>query len=232
MKRYVLLLFVIVQVAHTASVDLLETLYKKQAYQEILDMYGVKYDNNAATWSIVGNAAYCLGKFNEAYLYWLRAQQYGDANIYHISAQNIHALHRQGFVPSEHKMYTWLIWLSKYVGIYMLQFFFLLMWYALWVIFYKIKRSFLVTSGSAFVACCLLAPIFATYHFHQERGLIMEDATIYNGPNSAYYNVGLVPKGTLVLVKNMQDDWIKVTYNDTVGWIGRTNVGLLRTHNA
>lgn len=232
MKRYIVLFFMIVQTVHTASLDGLEALYKNKAYQEILDVYGDQHDNNAVTWHIMGNAAHCLGKFNEAYLYWLRAQQYGNAYIYRISTKNIDILHKQGIVPSEHKMYTWLIWLSKYVGIYILQFFFLLMWYALWVMLYKMKRSFLAMSGIILAACCLLAPIFAAYHFHQERGLIMEDTIIYNGPNSAYYTVGAVPKGALVKVKNMQDDWMKITYNNTVGWIGRTNVELLRTHNA
>lgn len=226
MKQYVLLFFMTVLSIIAAPVDEIDVLYQQGSYQEILDTYASDNDNNAATWCIVGNAACCLQKYNEAYLYWLRAQRYGNEHIYSITSKNMQLLDMQGFVPPKHNVYTWLIWLSKYIGIYILQILFIFVWYVLCMMIYKKNRLLLLTS-TLFLACCLLAPIIATYHFHQQKGLIMEDATIYNGPNSAYYALGSAPKGTLIKVKNVDGDWIKIIYNDTIGWIGRTYVGLL-----
>lgn len=230
MKQYLLLLCMFIKIMYAlSSQESVEALYAQGAYQEIIDTYQQNNNNDAATWFVLGNAAYCVHKYNDAYLYWLRAQRYGNAHIYHVSIKNMQLLQAQGFTITQHWLYDWLVWLGKYIGIYLLQIICLLFWCALGIMIYKRCRV-LFLGVMAFSFCCCMVLIIIAYNFHQEKGLLMEDAAVYNGPNIAYYNIGSLPRGTLITVKDVQRDWIKIIYNDTIGWIGRTYVGLLETH--
>ena len=59
-------------------------------------------------------------------------------------------------------------------------------------------------------------------------GIALEDLTLYEGPSAIFKDVGNVPSGYKILMKNTADGWGLITYPAyKIGWVNLRNVGII-----
>ena len=202
-------------------------LYDQKAYQAALQAYQEIKQKSPGVWYNMGNAAYQLQDYVHARLYWLRAQQHGDAVVFTASTRNLMCLAQQGLIDQLHMVYVWFWWLSRYISVHFWQLLFLIAWYALFLVIYKGYRS----RHSLWVLFLLIlvtsTPIMVSYYADQPRALAIEDAPLYNGPNSSYYLLETLPKGSIVVLSKIEKKWHKIAYNQLTGWVNREHLAYI-----
>lgn len=201
--------------------------YNGGNYQDALQSYKAIKNKDGATWYNMGNAAYHMHDFPHAYLYWLRAQKYGNSLIFNAATQNIeHVLIAQGKDGYSlwDRFYLKLLSFSKYKSLFIWQILCVTLWsMLLWALLFCDNRRFrTLIIGVLLMACIMLFIIVAVaYSSLNNQAIVLEDADVYNGPNSSFYVLGRLPKGALISIKKADKRWYKITYNDIGGWIDR-----------
>lgn len=209
------------------SEDLFEQahkLYCQEAYAQALQAYEQIEPKNAVIFYNMGNAAYCAQDYVAAYLYWLRAQTYGNATVYAAATKNMMQLVSQGLIAPMNVIYLWIRWLTKYIMIYMWQLLFLLAWYAIYFLLYKKKLRSCYVIVSILVLICSAIPITVVYHAGRLMGVSLQDVALYNGPNRSYYQIGQLSKGKLVLIKQVHESWLQVEADGQLGWVEKAPI--------
>lgn len=200
-------------------------LHGQGSYDAALTMYEEIKDKTPAVYYNMGNVAYHLHDYLHAHLYWLRAQQYGNAKIFALSSKNLKQLADYGLIEHhQDQLFMWFWALNKYSALIWWQLVFLIAWYALFFICYQRYRSWLY--GALSVALLVLSALLLTvgYYAAKPRVMIIADAIMYNGPNSSYYQLASMTKGRVVAVKKMKQDWVKVVADGNVGWVRQEDV--------
>ena len=202
-------------------------LYDQKVYKPSLQAYQEIKQKSPVVWYNMGNVAYQLQDYVHARLHWLRAQQHGDAAVFTASTKNLMRLSEQGLTDQIPTIYVWFWWLSRYLSIYLWQMLFLIAWYAFFFVIYKGYRS----RRSLWIPFLLILvssiPIIAAYYAQQPRALAMQDAQLYNGPNSSYYLLETLPKGSMVVLNKIEKKWYKITYNQLTGCVNREHLAYI-----
>lgn len=216
---WIYILIFCTHIVHSTHDDILfdqaSQLYHQGAYEQALQELQQVEQKNAAVWFNMGNVAYALNDHLHAYLYWLRAQEHGNARIFDIATYNITQL-QDSFVEPTSALYNWLWWLSKYSLLW--QLICLLLWYLLLYLLYAQRK----TTYKALLCSILLflvGPIIVAYRVQTPRCMIMQDAAVYNGPNRSFYQIAQLPLGKLVMIKDCAQEWCKISFDGNIGWI-------------
>ena len=208
-------------------------LYDQKAYKPSLQAYQEIKQKGPVVWYNMGNAAYELQDYFNARLYWLHAQQHGNAAVFTASTKNLMRLAQQGLTDQLNRVYVWFWWLSRYLSIYLWQLLFLIAWYAFFFVIYKGYRSYPRPRprrslwASSLLILITSIPIIVSYYAEQPKALAIEDASIYNGPNSSYYLLETLPKGSIVALNKIEKKWYKISYNQLTGWVNREHLAYI-----
>lgn len=216
---WIFLLILCVHMTHSSQDQTLfnsaSEFYCKQAYQQALQTLQQIERKDAATWFNMGNVAYALDDHLHAYLYWMRAGQHGNAQIFNSATHAIEQL-ADPFVQPVGAMHSWLWWLSKYSLLW--QSISLLLWYALLYMLYQryISKIYIVL---VVLLLALAVPIIVSYRMQKERCMIMQDVAVYNGPNRSFYQIAQLSPGRVVVIKDCMHEWCKISFDTHTGWI-------------
>lgn len=199
-------------------------LYQQGGYQEALELYQKIEHKTPSVFYNMGNAAYHNGDYMFAHLYWLRAQKYGDANIFKASSRNLALLAKEGVIQEQSSLFLWFWSVIKVVPLLLWQLVFLMIWSYLFVMIWK--RSI---SGYRLVICImslvLVVPILlVSYDKAKREAIIINDAIVYNGPHASLYQIGTLQKGKVVIVASIKEDWINIIADGNVGWVSQEYV--------
>ncbi len=199
-------------------------LYQQKMYQEALELYQKIEQKSPSVFYNMGNAAYHNGDYMFAHLYWLRAQKHGDANIFRASSKNLALLAKEGAIQEQSPLFLWLWSVIKVVPLLLWQLVFLIVWSYLFVMICKrsiSKRSLVISSMSLL----LVVPILLVgYDTAKREAMIINDALIYNGPHASLYQIGNLPKGKVVVVASIKENWINIIADGNVGWVSQEYV--------
>ncbi len=202
-------------------------LYEQKAYRPALQAYQEIKQKSPVAWYNMGNAAYQLQDYFNARLYWLRAQQHGDVAVFTASTKNLMRLSKQGFTDQLNTVYVWFWWLSRYFSMHFWQLVFLIAWYTLFLTLYKGYRLHRYVWVPSMLVMVMSIPIMVAYCAKQPRALALEDAAIYNGPNSSYYLLETLPKGSMVALNKIEKKWCKISHNKLIGWVNREHLAYI-----
>ncbi len=202
-------------------------LYDQQQYAPAIHAYQEIKQKSPVVWYNMGNAAYQLQDYFNAGLYWLRAQQHGDAQLFTASTKNLMRLSEQGFADQPNPAYVWFWWLSRYLSIYVWQLLFLATWYLFFFCLFKGYRSRRSLWMSTLLLIGTSMPIMVSYHAQQPRALSLEETAVYNGPNSSYYLLETLPKGSMVAINKIEKTWYKISYNQLTGWVNQEHLAYI-----
>lgn len=197
--------------------DQANSLYEQGIYEQALHTYARIEQKTSAVWYNMASAASHMKDSASAYLYLLRAQKQGDAQMYRLSSNRLIDV-----PPMQHTdstRFMWIQWLSKYISLYTLQLLFLLAWYlACFMVYARYRNGWCIGIVSAIMLIAF--PIMVVgYYGEQPRALVIRDTVVYNGPNNLYYALETVTQGSLVNIRDNQGAWCKISYDKVAGWV-------------
>lgn len=209
--------------------DQANRLYAQGAYGTALAEYQKIPNKTGSVWYNMANAAYQQQDYTQALLYWLRAQKYGDAATYAAAHAHLEQLAPVIGVPvqgvSNRTVYYGVLLIKK-IPVYVWQILLLFCWYVLcrcWMKKYRCSATKL--SMLSLLLLMMLVPIMIGYYTDKEQVLVVaESADLYNGPNSALYNVGSLQKNTTAVLLDAKKQWYKISHDAIIGWVERKSV--------
>ncbi len=204
--------------------------YREHKYEHAMSDYQSIKQKDGAVWYNMGNTAYRQEDFLNAYIYWLRAQKYGDMHIFKGATYNLeHLAVVQGkeALSLIDRISLFFLSLTKRLSLFTWQLFFLIAWcFLLWIWLHyhnhKFKRLFMSVLLGAI--SFMIFPIIVGYNAHKTYGVVLNEAKVYNGPNSSFYQLGSLSQGSLIRIAQSNKRWHKVAYGDKIGWVERVGV--------
>ncbi len=204
--------------------------YREHKYEQAMSDYQNIKQKDGAVWYNMGNTVYRQGDYLYAYIYWLRAQKNGDA---HIFKGAMHNLERLAVVQGKDalslidRISLFFLSLTKRLSLFTWQLFFFIAWcLLLWMWLHYDNRTLRrLSMGVLFGAIFfMLFPIIVGYSAHKTYGVVLDEAKVYNGPNSSFYQLGSLAQGSLIRITQSDKRWYKIAYDDTIGWVERIAV--------
>lgn len=96
-------------------------------------------------------------------------------------------------------------------------------WYGL-----RRKKIMIMIAGSLLLVLVGYPTYLAYHRSTTAQGLIMSSATtVYAGPDITYHQLGNIPAGTLVNVHTRKQNWTKIAWGNTKGWISDSEFEIL-----
>lgn len=205
-----------------------DSLYTQGSYDQALIEYKKIGNKTGQVWYNMGVVAYTQQDYTHALLYWLRAQKYGNAQVYSAAHERLKQLVSQvGLAAQEsHGVMYYGVLLLKTISLYVWQILFLLLWLVFcWCLMQKYRCSTTKSIILAIILFLICIPIMIGYYIDKERVLvIVDEADLYNGPNSALYKIGSVQKHTLATLLDTKKQWYKISHDAIIGWVERKSV--------
>jgi tetratricopeptide (TPR) repeat protein len=209
--------------------DAANALYLQGSYADALAEYQKITHKTGQVWYNMASGAYRQKEYTLALLYVLRAQKYGDVDTYRAAHTLLRDINSVVELPDQSMFGTihfYLMLLIKKIPVLIWQLLVLLMWYTICILWMKkygysnLKKGLL-----ALLLILMCVPIMVGYYTDRQQMLIIEEsADLYNGPNSALYKIGTLPKNSLVSCLEEKRQWYKVMYNESIGWLKRSSV--------
>lgn len=202
-------------------------LYDKQDYAAALQAYDAIDDKDSAVWYDMGNCAYHLTQYDNALLYWRKAERGAPAALQKHIAYNIkQAAQYVSDVAIKHPHSiahnTWM----RYVMPHSLLFWQIIFLTLFAVCMLMFGYYFFAARGLLMSVLVLLLffagiALYTRRHFFVQRyAVVMQTADIFVGPHKKYHTITQVPAGSEVTIIEWRDDgWHKVRYHKVVGWM-------------
>ena len=194
--------------------------YKKMEYQQASQQYNQIKDKGYAVWVNLGNCAYHLGDYPQAYVCWLRAQNDAPFSLQSTIEKNYNLL------TTEHdaKLVSQSVCHQIAVRTHplLIQLCTALFWILLWwlIVSGRWKKQVLMASTIGMLALVCGMFTLMCYKTNSHKYAITSDkVVVYSGPNEQYHAVGEINKMSKVCVQEAHEDWYKIRFGSTVGWI-------------
>lgn len=199
--------------------------YKNGDYQKAQIAYEALGGKRPSVWHNAGNCAYKKGDYLTALIYWRRAQQ-GAMPCHYRQLEHLcmQALTQLGFTASTSRWATSKLYIVSYANAMsttILQVLFLILWCLLLIILFyhsaKWTRIYMVLLliGLSIVGSLLLIK----YTSMRPQAIVIHDASVFNGPQTAYHVLTKLDAATQVTVLATRAEWHKIKAGTLVGWI-------------
>jgi len=195
-------------------------LYKKMEYQQARQQYNHMADKGYAVWVNLGNCAYHLGEYPQAYACWLRAQNDAPFSIQSTIEKNCHMLTQE----HDEKLVSQSLCHQIAVRTYplLVQLCAALFWILFWwfIVSGRWKKQVLIFGiiGMLALACGILTLI--CYEINSNKYAVTSaKVMVYSGPNEQYHAIGEVNQMCKVCLQEAHENWYKIRFGSTVGWI-------------
>jgi len=205
-------------------------LYKEHEHAQALELYESIKNKGSATWYNMGNCAYKLGKYTDAYVYWRKAQAYATSHEHKAIAHNINALadiiDAQVWVVQDTNAYEWYKPIKNIAtarSLLFMQLLFLLLWFLVWYCGAYLLREKRYMLGSMLLSstlgCALLLALNYREHTKQVALVVQSQIKVFAGPDDHYHCLGYINAIAELEIKEQRDQWYKVCHKDLVGWV-------------
>ena len=194
--------------------------YKKMEYQQASQQYNQIKDKGYAVWVNLGNCAYHLGEYPQAYACWLRAQNDAPFSLQSTIENNYNLLtteHDEKLVSQSvcHQI-------AVRTHALLIQLCAALFWILFWwlIVSGRWKKQVLMIGiiGMLALVCGILTLI--CYKTNSNKYAVTSGKVmVYSGPNEQYHVVGEVNQMCKVCVQAAHENWYKIRFGSTVGWI-------------
>jgi tetratricopeptide (TPR) repeat protein len=207
--------------------------YKHQAFKEALNRYDHMMHKGEAVWQNMGNCAYQLARYDQALLYWRRAQKFAYAANYYILENNIRTLYQQHDLEMPYSFFERYVHalavILRYIPCIIWQLVFILCLSILGILFLIMKRKKLIFICLLLMYFLISIGLIAYYYAANRRiGIVRDEhAKLYTGKDTRFKEIKNLSHGQELVIMKESDDWLKVHDATTVGWIPRTAVELV-----
>lgn len=191
-------------------------LYNQKLYADALAEYDKIQIKGSSVWHNMGNCAYYLQEYAQAYAYWLSAlHTVASRSNKKMLINNISLLQTYG-------MPTLYVSFWEKVPLFWMQIAFLIFWYVLlsyiWIKSLSVRRKmiFFCIGIVLFLSVLLMTQYIESIFY----GVIKtHEVSLYAGPNELFHKRGPVPYGSAVRVKQHMKQWSKIQINQQSGWV-------------
>jgi len=239
MSRLFFILTFFYTIVHAADLEQVfaqaNALYGKKEYDRALELYQSMEPKSSVVWFNMGNCMYKKRDYEQAYIFWLCAQDHADEALSADINYNIAAIEKKlDEINQENDSAK--DFLSKYgslFSLFILQILFLSAWFTL--IFYFIKmskhgRKYKPVLGCLMVTTVILAGLLVIqYQSRLNRPAIVthKDVAFFAGPHTQYHQLGTLKKSSRVRVKQTTEGWAKVVHKNKVGWVAADSIAIV-----
>lgn len=197
-------------------------LYEEGAYQDALTNYERIEKKGNGLWHNMGNCCYYLERYDDARVYWHRAQRSASYDDYCALATNIALLDAPVANNVQTAYESWIFWVrarTASVSLLFMQLLTLCIWFLL---FFALRRRWHAVLIIALIVMSIVC-IWLSIDMQQQRCqryAITKDATpMYVGPNDSYHEQGSVPHARSVRIIDERDGWYKIAHKKLAGWV-------------
>lgn len=204
--------------------------YQENKLVEAKEEYEKINNKGTATWYNLGNCHYKLDDHINALVCWRRAQQQAVSHELDSIAYNIDVVEDKLGKHTEQTWYTKLEHVLLPRSLFMLQALFLIFWYLLFVCMRWYKRGMhykTVALALLFVFNAIsISALVMKYQINARcQGIVVQQkASLFAGPDEHYHVVSSVDCADEVIIQEQRENWCKVKYKDTVGWLQKSSV--------
>lgn len=196
--------------------------YKECAYEDALRNYEQIEKKGDAVWHNMGNCCYYLQRYDDARVYWQRAQRHASYEDYCALATNIALLDVSVTDDTNVAYESWLFWVRARTAsrsLLLIQIITVCVWFLFFIALRKRAHW-----GIIFV--CFVLSIFLVWlsiDMHKQRcqryAVSREEIPVYVGPNNSYHQEGAVPHARSVVIVDERDGWYKIAHKELAGWV-------------
>ena len=205
-------------------------LYTENNFTLALATYEKINNKGPAVWYNMGNCAYQTQDMPYALVCWQRAKRVASRQLYSNSEYNIARVKNEHEVQ-EADLFVRVVEYISHITFFFLQLFFLVL----------LATTLILTGQRQYkkyywmmILCALLTSmsgclIGIKYVFcSQCSGIVMmNEASLYTGPDNQYHIVGSVAQAEQVRIYQDKDGWYKIGYNNNVGWVAHNAIALV-----
>jgi hypothetical protein len=202
--------------------------YAAHDYTAACALYEKITNKGPVTWYNMGNCAYQLKRYSDAYLYWKKSEQGASWVLLQDAEHNCHLLRP---VPST-SWYSHIQECARMIIIWSPFWWLQIVGMVLWILFLflYLRRLLRPVQGMLLllVCCCGIALNSKYSSMSTKVGIVKQPETpLYAGPNSQFHHIATLDALSEVRVVQQQAGelgWYKIAYQDQVGWIPADSV--------
>lgn len=192
----------------------------------VFDTYG----QDARYWLNAGNQAYENHEPLKAIVAWHRAIEKGAGQLVFDAAYNSTIAKKELGISDSNDYSSLQLYLRAIPIIGVQIFIILLLCILLFAAYLAYQKRKYILVGLLYAFCfVLLYGALAYYTLRcQHAALIIDDhATLYNGPDDGYDQMGVIQKATRVTIKECQTQWCKVCFKNRCGWLKKSSIEII-----
>jgi len=197
-------------------------LYEEKKYKYALESYDAIDKRGLAVWYNMGNAAYKMGDYTHAILYWRRAQKNSSYKIIQDAMQNISAAYKKLGYEKDRPSLSFLKKHISVMTLFLLQILFLLFWFVFFIAVFYLKKQRMIILPILFLGNFLLATfLIAKYRsiWYQKGFVIEKKVDVFTGPDQNYHTITSLRAADEFKILKKQKKWYKIKYNKFTGWV-------------
>lgn len=207
--------------------------YREKNYERALALYTQLPNKGPVVWYNMGNCAYKLNRYPDAYVYWKKSEHGASWSLLNDSAHNIECMvHGSDESPErtlmqriQQMIYRSSMWSSWWL----LQCLLLLFWSVFWVL--RMRQFPRMAQGLVLLLMCCCGIALKGKHTHATTtaGLvIVAQAPVYAGPDTTFGRVAQLDEMVEVTVVQKQGArWYKISHKDQKGWMAAETITLV-----
>lgn len=201
--------------------------FKEGNYTEALEAYQSLVPQGPITYYNQGVVLYYLQRYGQALAAWRKAQLYAKPALQKKLAFNCLQVQKKLDLPKDTWLSKFFITIQSYCSLMFFQVLFLIMWIGWYASFFAPYTLLEKIRPFLFVGACVCGFVVATLYWatHTKRGIVIaSEAKLFTGPNSEFHTLADLKEGQQVKVVGQEESWYKVLYNDSTGWIQKTDL--------
>lgn len=207
--------------------------YREKNYEQALALYTQLSNKGSVVWYNMGNCAYKLNRYPDAYVYWKKSEHGASWSLLNDSAHNIERIVHGSddeyfntvYQRIKQMVHTYSVW-SSWLWLQCLLLFF---WSIFWVLY--VRRFARVAQGLVLLlmCCCGIALKGKYMHTTTTAGLvILAQAPVYAGPDTTFARIAQLDEmAEVMVVQEKNKTWYKISYKDQEGWMAAETITLV-----
>lgn len=207
--------------------------YARGAYDKALSVYQSIDQKGPGVWYNMGNAAFLLGDYSHALVYWYRAYPGARTELSRVLYENRQQVYQQGtqrvqryaiWYDTLHPFYAKfsVLFLQRLVGI--LWIIALIVLIGMWC--QRVSKVSNIFIGLWLLIWCfsVVGLVFSYYTTVQPIAIVMTETTVHEGPADWYAPLFTINKTDEVIYLRKYDDWAKILTHNGAGWVSEKTI--------
>jgi tetratricopeptide (TPR) repeat protein len=197
--------------------------YAARDYEGALALYTTVSNKGSVIWYNMGNCAYHLQHYPDAYIYWKKSEQGASWSLLNDAEHNLALLVHgssdetvSAYQRVTHTLRLYLLWSS----LWWLQAALLLIWSVFWLLY--VRRAPRVLQGTVLLLiCCCGIALKGKYSdtFTMSGLVIRAQAPVYTGPDTKFQRITMLDEMAEVVIRQKKKNWYKISYKNQIGWM-------------